>query len=586
MKNKRFIKEDVLNPGSAQFKEEKLQKAFDAGCYPKVKGPFIDPKGGGEVIYQKSSNPDNKANPHVFDFPDGKREWRTAGDETGKVARTTTWYCEQLNKTKDSILTPDQQKALDRLAEYTSNQVVAWNKGVEKPVGEGWALVKLSDAITTIENKNSDYAKELVNILGNNIGVAKVWVLKGAQQYNTNLSNPVVQKFKKDGYKTKEDIINSNGTLDGAIPIDLSDCTLFPDTCGDFQGSYFLYKDSSILSDTAVIAELDAAILKSSQALDKKTKKVACKTALVLYKRAYEIKLELSQPRIEAFKPAIRSCINNYPKFAKIVEDLQFANPVQTQTGRNANYALSVNANKTATNVPNTGLSVQRENKEKQLKNLVRESLLEIKENKKKSILGESKIVKARLSIISENVNFKTKKQKDKFFDELLSEMVYLNSQGFDKQVINEGFWDTLKGLFGHAPNGIMEYFKEYIGKWLVEHLTPIDPEGWVGNIIITSIGNLAIGDIPKLTDCNFLTKLISKSVGEGAVRKLTHEKGLDGAFYDVLRNSIVDMLDSTTLVTKIEEGLGSIICPLLGGVKNKMNVATDTLKQKALATS
>ena len=37
---------------------------------------------------------------------------------------------------------------------------------------------------------------------------------------------------------------------------------------------------------------------------------------------------------------------------------------------------------------------------------------------------------------------------------------------------------------------------------------------------------------------------------------------------------------------SKIEEGLGSIICPLLGGVKNKMNVATDTLKQKALATS
>jgi hypothetical protein len=200
--------------------------------------------------------------------------------------------------------------------------------------------------------------------------------------------------------------------------------------------------------------------------------------------------------------------------------------------------------------------------------------------------LGESKIVKVRLSIISENVVLKTKKQKDKFFDELLSEMVYLNSQGFDKQVINEGFWDALKGLFGHAPDGIMEYFKEYIGKWLVEHLTPMDPEGWLGNIVITSIGNLAIGDIPKLTDCNFLTKLISKSVAEGTVRKLTHEKGLEGPFYDILRNSIVDMLEETSLGSKIEEGLGNVICPLLGGITTKMNSATDKLKQNALSAA
>ena len=220
------------------------------------------------------------------------------------------------------------------------------------------------------------------------------------------------------------------------------------------------------------------------------------------------------------------------------------------------------------------------------LKKLIRESLLEIKENKKKSILGESKIVKVRLSIISENVVLKTKKQKDKFFDELLSEMAYLNSQGFDKQVINEGFWETLKGLFGHAPDGIMEYFKEYMAKWLVNNLTPMDSEGWFGSMIITGIGNLPIGDIPKLTDCNYLTKWISKTAAEGTVRKLTHEKGLDGPFYDILRNSIVDMLDETSLGSKIEEALGSFICPLLGGVKNKMEATTDKLKQKALATS
>jgi len=573
MKNKRFIKEDVLNPGAAQFKEEKLQKAFAAGCWPKVTGPFIDPKGGGEVVYQKSTNPDNKANPHVFDFPDGRREWRTTGDKTGTIARTTKWYCEKLKETQDSILTPEQQVALDRLAEFTSNQVVGWKEGVAAPVGEGWALYNFSDALKTIEAKNPNYAKIIVNTLGDNIGVAKVWVKQGAQQYDLDLSTKTVERYKKLGYIEKKDL--PEGSSFGYTVVDLQNPADNPETSKDFQTPYYMYFNPNILADADVIKKLDEAV-NSAKSGDEKTRKVSCKNAIELYGKAYDNKLELSPERLRMIKPVIRNCTTNYPKFAKSAERLQFANPVQTQTGGVTDYSLNVNA----------GSTVQRESKEKQLKNLIRESLLEIKETKKKSIVGEGKIVKARLTIISENVTLKTKKQKDKFFDELLSEMVYLNSQGFDKQVITEGFWDALKGLFGHAPSGIMEYFKEYIGKWLVEHLTPMDPEGWLGSIIITAIGNLAIGDIPKLTDCNFLTKLISKSVAEGAVRKLTHEKGLDGPFYDILRNSIVDMLDETSLGTKIEEGLGSVICPLLGGVTTKMSAATDKLKQNALATS
>jgi hypothetical protein len=365
----------------------------------------------------------------------------------------------------------------------------------------------------------------------------------------------------------------TGGSILGFETVDLSNCNKNPETCTDFQGSYILYKDTGITADKDVIKKLEDAV-NNSKSGEGNVRKVACKNALEFYKRAHEVNLEISQVKVDSLKIPIRSCLNSYPKFAKIVQDLQFTPPVNTQTGKSVDYSIN----------PNAGQAVQRENKEKQLKNLVRESLLEIKEKKIKSNLSEGKIVKSRLSIISENVVLKTNKQKDKFCDELLSEMIYLNSQGFNKQVINEGFFDVLKGLFGHAPEGIMEYFKEYMGKWLIEHLTPVDPDGWIGNIIITSVGNLAIGDIPKLTDCNFLTKLISKSVGEGTVRKLTHEKGLDGPFYDVLRNSIVDMLDTTSLVTKIEEGLGNVICPLLGGVKTKMDSATDKLKEKALA--
>ena len=130
----------------------------------------------------------------------------------------------------------------------------------------------------------------------------------------------------------------------------------------------------------------------------------------------------------------------------------------------------------------------------------------------------------------------------------------------------------------------VLEYFKEYVGKWLVDNLTPIDPEGWIGSIIITAIGNLPVGDIPKLTDCNYLTKLVAKSVGEGALRKISHEKGIEGPFYDILRNTLVDSLEESSFVQKLEEGLGNVLCPLIGGLSTKMDSAASALKQKALS--
>ena len=575
MKNRRIIKEDMNNPGGNQFTDPTLNKAFLAGCWgANVTGPTKDKiPGGTEAVYQLSSKPENKDNPHVFDKPDYTREWRTTPDEKGQVKRTSKWYCEKLKETQDAVLTPDQQKSLDRLAEYTSNQVVAYKKGVDKPVGEGWMLGPLSTVIGVVEKMNPIYANELSQTLGSNLGIAKVWIKKGAQQYDLDLSTKTVERYVKLGYIEKKDL--PEGTSFGYTVVNLQDCNDNPETCKQFKTPYYMYFNPNILADADVITKLEAAI-NSAKSGDEKLRKVSCKNAIELYGQAYDKKLELSPEKLRMFKPVIRNCTTNYPKFEKSAERLQFASPVQTQTGGVTDYALNVNSGKT----------VQREHKEQLLKNLIRESLLEIKENKKKNILGESKIVKVRLSIISENVVLKTKKQKDKFFGELLSEMAYLNSQGFDKQVINEGFWDTLKGLFGHAPDGIMEYFKEYMAKWVVKNLTPMDPEGWIGNMIITGIGNLPIGDIPKLTDCNYLTKWISKTAAEGTVRKLTHEKGLDGPFYDILRNSIVDILDETSLGSKIEEALGSFICPLLGGVKNKMEATTDKLKQKALATS
>ena len=393
-----------------------------------------------------------------------------------------------------------------------------------------------------------------------------IWKKTGKRQTQSPKQEDIIKTYTDKGWKDLGGKINSaNKGLYIDPPLNLKE-----KYNNDFKENYYLFFELSKVNTQPLVYELNNLIK-----LDLGSRQ-NCKKIISNYNILQQKKAPVNDATIENWKNSVKQCESNVKDYLDFNKTKNILEKLKTTSN---NWSIGDNeTSETTTDTQNENLN--------NLKSLVRESLLEIKKTKEKNVLSEGKIVKARLSIISENVNFKTKKQKDKFFDELLSEMVYLNSQGFDKQVINEGFFDMLKSLLGHTPDGIMEYFKEYMAKWLVNNLTPMDSEGWFGSMIITGIGNLPIGDIPKLTDCNYLTKWISKTAAEGTVRKLTHEKGIDGPFYDVLRNSIVDMLDETSLGSKIEEALGSFICPLLGGVKNKMEATTDKLKQKALATS
>jgi hypothetical protein len=219
------------------------------------------------------------------------------------------------------------------------------------------------------------------------------------------------------------------------------------------------------------------------------------------------------------------------------------------------------------------------ESKEGDLKSIIKENLITLSEEKKNNLLGESKIINIRLGIIKES----NTENKDKLFNDIISEMVYLNNQGFDKDLINEGFWEILGGLFP-STNTIAETFKEYLAKWLIEAIAPGQENGWIGNIIITSVGNLKIGDVTKLTNCEFTTKLLSKSISEAVVRKFAESKGISGVLADLIRNSMIEQLDSTEFAQKLESGLAHVICPLLGGVSQKMSTVANKMKDKAIA--
>jgi hypothetical protein len=218
------------------------------------------------------------------------------------------------------------------------------------------------------------------------------------------------------------------------------------------------------------------------------------------------------------------------------------------------------------------------------LDKLIKENLQKLSEEKNSNLLSETKIIQTRTKILTENRILKFKQPREKFFNELISEAIYLESQGFDKQIIKEEFWDTIKGMFGqHGSEAIFGTFKEYMGKWLLQKLTPVNPEGWIGSIVVAAIGNLHIDDISKLTDCNFITKKLASSIGEGIARKIQHDKGYDGGISDVVRNGLFSAIDNSEMVKSLESGLAKLVCPALSGVKTKLDNKANKMKTMAL---
>ena len=97
--------------------------------------------------------------------------------------------------------------------------------------------------------------------------------------------------------------------------------------------------------------------------------------------------------------------------------------------------------------------------------------------------------------------------------------MKHLKKYQTKNSKINEGFWDILSGLFP-SGNVIGQWFKEKMASWLIEAIAPGQENSWIGNIIITTIGNLKVGDITKLTNCELeiysWKDLISAALSKG----------------------------------------------------------------------
>ena len=325
-----------------------------------------------------------------------------------------------------------------------------------------------------------------------------------------------------------------------------------------------------------------------------------CKTYLLQYLGTamdWQMNGGSINPTIQQYKPYIVRCKNagaydeasgftnitqtelsDYVDFSAKNSPFGFFRQGKELSWNNIKNILSGNSN--VLKRPNPYIIGQQiaESKKDELKTLIKENLITLSEEKKNNLLGESKIINTRFGIIKES----NTEDKDKLFNDVISEMFYLNSQGFDKGLINEGFWDILSGLFP-SGNVIGQWFKEKMSSWLIEKIAPGQEKSWVGNIIITTIGNLKAGEITQLTNCDFTTRLLAKSISEAVIKKFADSKGVSGVLADLVRNSMMEHLDGSEFAQKLESGLSHIICPLLGGVTQKMSKVADTMKTKAI---
>jgi len=574
---KNLITEQVERACFDTFTDKNLFTACAAGCFTDKAGKIfakqttLEGANAGVYAYKESV-----PNPGMLYFYKNNIDINTGLGGTKLTGNTTTqgnlgqWPCSLLTNIMAATLSPTIKLAVEALKAATNSEIVPYQDvtGADTMSGK-YKLMKLQD-VPQVKDRSLDLTPDLMTRQGDIF----VWVLQqGEVQYQGNRAKEIINAMETNKW-TKGRLPAEQAGIEINLqtsPIDTT--TKQPKYAGEFKSPFYMYKLYSDMSPSEVLTNMKAQVQKAKTDYSKNS----CRKTINNY---YDIMskggLNMSQQEINVFKPTVATCIANHKtsfggNMTDKMNNIWNAKPVNGLT-----FEVKSSIQQKA----------QNESKENKLKNIIRENLVSLSNSKKKALLGEQNIITTRYSIIKESGKPKNRTQKKKLTDELISETFYLNSQGFNNKLINEEFLDVIKGLFGNAGEGVFNYIKERFATFIVTKLTPMDPNGWAANILITAVGNIPIGDYMtgKVFSCDYISDVLSKSVAEGALRKVQYEKAMGGPLYDILRNAIVETLEDTKFGSAIENAIGDLVCPLLGGIKEKMNLASDAIKDKALS--
>ncbi len=216
----------------------------------------------------------------------------------------------------------------------------------------------------------------------------------------------------------------------------------------------------------------------------------------------------------------------------------------------------------------------------------IKKALVEAKEQKERRLIEESLIKSKIMMIVESEDNIKnfdslSESKKRKIANGILTEII-LN----ENQTLNEGLWDAISSLFGSSFSGLAQMIGEPIVNSILGALGMED--GYFKSVMI-SFFTKNWGRLAKALrgDCKELTGLVAESLVEGMVIQLANSKGMTGAGYTFLRNTLADAINSTSFIQGLENSLESTVCGLLNKFTGKATEIASKLKaEPALAAS
>lgn len=207
------------------------------------------------------------------------------------------------------------------------------------------------------------------------------------------------------------------------------------------------------------------------------------------------------------------------------------------------------------------------------LKSIVKKSLTET-QKVKKTQLTESKIVKGRLGIISESVNFNSKIQTTKFFNKLFIETNNLVNMGINESVINEDLIMVLKGLMGDENSRVIETLKEGLISYLESKL---QMDGFEKDVLTQTIVEIDEDEFAKIfSDKRFLARKISDVFTREFKKK--YLEGLTDTTKDILMRQIDTDVFKRELEDKFTTALESLLETIESNMDSKLKGIRDSV--------
>lgn len=209
------------------------------------------------------------------------------------------------------------------------------------------------------------------------------------------------------------------------------------------------------------------------------------------------------------------------------------------------------------------------------LKEVVKKNLTET-QKVKKTKLTESKIVKGRLGIISESVNFNSKIQTTKFFNKLFVEINNLVNMGINKSVINEDLIMVLKGLMGDENSRVIETLKERLISYLESKL---QMDTFEKDVLTQTIVEIDEDEFAKIfSDKRFLPRKITDTF----IREF-REKYLEG-LTDMTKDLLISRLDNEDFKRELEDKFTTALESLLETIESNMDSKLKGIRDSVLS--